>query len=259
MAKDNRKKGKKEKDSDRPKAAKTAHAKIVISLVAILAVVFAGYFFLRNSDYFKLETIQVIDASRSSGLSSDQVLDMYKNRNIFEIDIVTLSSRIKNQYPQIKDAVVRRILPNAIEIDIIPRVAVAKIKAQEYFPVDETGMVLSPEAKTGKLPVVMGFSSWFKPRIGERINNKQLENAFLLINAMKESSFYSDYSVTTIDASNYRNLSFYLENGIEIKMGDGDFKARLKSLKTILAKPDLDKESIKYIDLRFKDVVIGPK
>ena len=96
-------------------------------------------------------------------------------------------------------------------------------------------------------------------RARELVENPKIRNAFLLLDALDESSTLSDYTVTAIDVSSYRNLSFYLENGIEVKIGGEDFPNRLKKLKITLANPDLDKENIKYIDLRFKGVVIGPK
>ena len=233
--------------------------KRILRVAVIFVLIAAIYLFLGNSRYFKLDTIEVIDKSHATALKAGDLLSMYKGRNIFGIDIDSLSSQIKRDTPTIKHAVVKRVLPNKLEIDIIPRVPIAKIKSHGYFPIDRTGMVLSPEIKTGKLPIIMGFSIWLNPKVGTKIENPQVRNAFLLIDALEESAVLSDYAVSTIDVSNYKNLSFYLENGIEVKIGSEDFLDRLNRLKTTFAKPKLDKENIKYIDLRFKDVVIGGK
>ena len=259
MAKVSRKKVKKEvKMPDRKKTL----MKKVLRITAVLAVIAASVFAIRNSRYFKLESIEVADISRAAGaLETDGSLQVNMGRNIFDIDIASLASRIEESYPAIKKAVVRRILPNRLEIDIIPRLPIAKIKDRRgYFPVDETGMVLSMDIKSGKaVPVIIGFSMWRRPTTGERLTNKRLENTVRLIDAINETSVSRDYGITTIEASNYRNLSFHLDNGIEVKIGGEDFPGRLRKLKETLAERDLDKDNIKYIDLRFKDVVIGPK
>lgn len=258
MAKNSRKKIKKEiKMQD----GKKTLVKKFLRIAAVVAIIAAAGFAVRNSRYFKLDSIEVTDISHAAtGLETDYSLQTNKGRNIFDIDIAALASRIENAYPAIKKTIVKRILPNRLEIDVIPRIPVAKIKDRHgYFPVDRTGMVLSPDMKSGRLPVIIGFSLWRRPNAGERLKNEQMENAFRLIDAASETSVSQDYIITTIDASNYRNLSLYLDNGIEAKIGGEDFLGRLKKLKEILADPDLDKANIRYIDLRFEDAVIGPK
>ena len=256
MAKKNAKKAKNEIKKRFPVKTLVNYAAPVIAIIILIS---AGYLFLKNSGYFKIEDIEVRDTQNAAGLAERDLLNLYKGRNIFGVDIAALSSRIKSDYPAIKDAVVKRILPNRLEIDITPRIPVAKVKARRYFPIDETGMVLSPGLKSQKLPVIIGFSTWRLPSVGERLHNKQLESAFQLLDAMQKGSVSADYNVTTIDVSNHENLSFYLENGIEVKIGGEDFLTRLGQLKATLKNEKLDKDNIRYIDLRFKDVVIGPK
>lgn len=256
MAKPRKKKNRTQSKRIEPKKIPTK--KISYAIIA-LAVVLAGYLFIRNSGYFKVETVKIIDAKNAAQINTKDLLKLYKGRNIFSIDIRSLSSQIKNDYPVVKDAIVRRILPNRLEIDIVARIPIAKIKSYEYFPIDRSGIVLSPEIKTGNLPVIIGFSMWLRPRVGQKLENNKLENAFLLIDALNQTNVFSDYSVTTIDTSNYNNLSFYMENGTEVKIGGEDFLERLKKLKQTFSNPKMDKDNIKYIDLRFRDVVIGPK
>lgn len=227
-------------------------SRLLVIFILILGIVL----FFRNSRYFKLEDIEIVDASNAIELSAAELLKIYKGRNIFDVDINSLSSQIKEDFPVIETAVVKRTLPNKIEIDIVPRLAVAKVKT---FPIDRTGMILSPGVKSGKLPTITGLSMWLRPRVGGRFKGDRLEKAILLIDALKESSVLSEHGVKTIDVANQKNLSFYLENDIEVKIGGEDFPERLAILKTTLKSPGLDKENIKYIDLQFKDVVIGTK
>jgi len=259
MVKGSRKK-KVKKETKIAEGKKTLPGKILYAAV-IITIIAALAFMIRNSRYFKLERVEVVDMNRAAGaLETDALLQTNIGRNIFDIDIASVASRIENDYPVVKKAIVRRVLPNRLEINIIPRLPVAKIKDRRgYFPIDETGIVLSADIKSGKLPVIIGFSMWHRPNAGERFTGKQLKNTVSLIEAVSETSVSTDYGVATIDASNYSNLSFYLDDGIEVKIGGKDFHARLRKLKETLAGSDLDKGNIKYLDLRFDGVVIGPK
>ena len=234
---------------------KRVRIKKILPPVLLLVIILSCFLFFKKSSYFALESVNVVDRIRATKLDENELLKIYKGRNIFDIDIAVLSSQVRGEYPVIKNARVKRVLPNRLEIDIVPRVPVAFLKGRPDFPVDRTGMLLSPEMESGELPIVTGVSVWRGLRAGERISDQRLEAAFSLVDALREASVLSDYKVQSIDASNYRNLSFYIENGIEVKIGDEDFAARLRRLKTKLKGLDLDKGSIKYIDLRFEDRV----
>src|SRR4030042_205302 len=156
-------------------------------LVVFAAAILGSVFFLRNSHYFKLDKIEIIDRNQAAKIDNSGLLSMYKGRNIFDIDIASLASRIKHNYPVIKEVAVNRVLPNKLRITVVPRMPVAKIKSYGYFPIDREGMVLSPEIKSHKLPVIEGFSMWLKPRPGQLLESRDLESAFFLIDALKRS------------------------------------------------------------------------
>jgi cell division septal protein FtsQ len=238
---------------------KTVPRKNIASIVAAIVIVLGLSLFLKNAPYFKLEEIEVVDRDNATDLVPADLLKIYKGRPIFDVDVRSLASQLENDYPVVQAVLVSKVMPNKLKVDIVPRVPVAKIKSHRYFPVDRSGMVLSPDIRSEKLPVIIGFSMWLKPRPGQELNDRQLENAFVLIDALKESSVYANYNVNAIDISNHKNLSFYLESGIEVKVGGEDYPKRLAALKKTLENPALDQHTINYIDLRFRDVVIGPK
>lgn len=230
--------------------------KILITILPICVLALALLVFFRNSDYFKIAEIEIIDGESGAGTSARDLLKMYKGRNIFEVDINMLASRIKTENPFIKYAVVKRVFPNRLEIGIVERIPVALVKAQKDYPVDADGMVLPPKAADKQLIAINGVHSWATPKAGTRIVDRNLKTALALVKLFKEKSITG---VRSIDASDRRNAVFQLKNGVEIKIGNEDFDPRLDMLKATLSRKGLDFENIRYIDLRFKDVVIKPR
>ena len=233
--------------------------KKILPFAIILVLILTSYVFLKNSPYFSVKKISIVDIDYASGIEASDLIRIYKGRNIFNIDIKSLSSRMRDDHPFIKDVVVKRVLPEMLEISILSRVPVAKIKSKGYLPIDNAGMVLSSRLVSEDLPVITGVSLWIRPRAGEKIKNKKVNNALMLLEALKESSTIRKYGLREINVRDTRNLSFFLKNGIEVKIGDEEFSTRIKRLSTTLSDTSLDKDNIKYIDVRFRDVVIGPK
>jgi len=259
MAKKRRKIIKKQKSETKKIYIQKINYKRLIPALLILLTILTSYGLIKNSSYFSISQIRIVDIDGASGVKVKDLDTLYKGRSIFDVDIKSISSGIRESYPFIKDAVVKKVLPDTIEIDIISRMPVAKIKARVYFPIDNTGMVLSPEINSEDLPLISGLSMWLRPKSGARINDGKLKDALVLLESLNESSPLRAYKVTKIDARNSGNFVFYLENGIEVRIGGKDYTERVKRLVKTLSNTKIDKSNIKYIDVRFKDVVIGPK
>ena len=259
MARKRKKIIKKQKSETKKVFIQKVNYKRLIPALLVLLIISASYVLIKNSSYFSIEEINIVDIDGASGVKVKDLTTLYKGRSIFDVDIKSISSSIREAYPFIKDAIVKKVLPDTIEIDIVSRIPVAKIKARVYFPIDKTGMVLSPEINSEDLPLINGLSMWLRPKAGMKIGDKKLKDALVLLESLDESSPLRTYKVTEIDARNSRNLIFYLKDGIEVRIGGKDYMERIKRLVKTLSNTKLDKENIKYIDVRFKDVVIGPK
>jgi cell division septal protein FtsQ len=109
------------------------------------------------------------------------------------------------------------------------------------------------------VPLVEGVQ--IKP--GERrtkiITSRNLKVAISLLRSIKDIRTVADFGVESVDARDLRNISFYLRNGIEVRIGSENFKERLDVLAKTLKDPRMIMDRIKYIDLRFGDAVIGPR
>lgn len=234
---------------------------IIIFIIVTLLLVKA---FLYRSDYFKLRRLEIRDTfldQRGLGSIYNYLLSSYKGRNIFRIDLKTIDGYLQSSYPDAREIRVRVELPDKIVVKMKFRKPVALVRTSGLYAVDEDGFVL-PTANVEQLkelPVIEGVNVRYDERRLRQSSSGNLKIALGLLKEIKASRFMANYGVGSINAEDARNLSFSLKNGVEVRMGCEDFKGGLAMLEQTLKDPRLLMDKIKYIDVRFKDAVIGPK
>lgn len=243
--------------------------KIVVNLsvfaIFIIVTLLLVQAFLYRSDYFKVDAVEIKDAAvdeRTASYISDQLLKVYKGRNIFKVDLKSTASALYVRFPDAKEITVRIALPDKLVVNMKFRRAVALVRGKRLYPVDEDGMVLlnANPALFKFLPTIDGIE--IKP--GERTarrgtSYRNLWIALDLLKELKRSKFLAGYSIVNIDASDVKALSFTFKGGVRVRIGFENFKSRLGTLKKVLDDPRMVMDKIDYIDVRFKDVVIGPR
>jgi cell division septal protein FtsQ len=189
------------------------------------------------------------------------IMNSYKNKSIFSLDLKAISRVLQTSYPDAKDISVSLALPDKLVVSLKLRRPVALVSAEKLYPVDEEGVIL-PIADTASLKwvsVVNGVQIRPNERKAKVITSKNLKAAIDLLRIIKDIRPIVDYGVESVDVKDLSNISFYLRNGVEIRIGSDNFRQRLAVLAKTLKDPRLIVERIKYIDLRFGDAVIGPR
>ena len=171
-----------------------------------------------------------------------------------------LSQQIKKDHPEIQKVKINRLLPNKLIVEIIERKAVGRIKVvNRHFPIDNKGLIL-PEISDEDLPVITGCKGGLNEiEIGRPFRCRGLEEALALLKVFSISPVSKYLKIARIDVTNYRNLLLFTEGGLEVKMGRGNFAKKLELLDGVFPQLKADKRQLRYIDLRFKDVIIRPK
>ena len=65
--------------------------------------------------------------------------------------------------------------------------------------------------------------------------------------------------VQIIEAGDYKNLMFTTPEGLEVRLGHGQWREKMEKLEKTLRSLGGRAGEVKYIDLRFDDVVVGTK
>lgn len=231
----------------------------VIFIVAVFTLVKA---FLYRSDYFRLRSVETrvsFPDQRVSAMISGQILKAYKDRNIFSVNLASIAQAVKKSYGDIKDVTAAIALPDKLVISLKLRKPVALVRNEKYYPVDEEGIVIPGMGRVDALkdmPVIEGVDM---KAVRGKASQGALKSALSLLKDIKETRFMNAYGVAVINASDPNNIYFLMKNGIEVRMGGEDFRNRLNMLGKTLRDPRLVADRIRYIDVRFKDVYIGPK
>lgn len=235
---------------------------ILVGLIVALSIWFKHY--CLNDDAFDVQKIQI---TKTHAFSRDTILSLSgiePERNIFMIDLRKVS-RVLEKQPRIKRAEVRRVLPHTIAIDIVERKEIAQVKLpfrKTYYLIDFEGCVLPPllkDAQSG-LPIIEArFSSKTALQPGDFFWNEGIQNSFSLQKQINEHPILSSEPFVKILVDPALNMSFFLYDEIEIKVGK-DPTGSLSKLDKVqdVFNPET-RSQIKYIDLRFKDVVIKKK
>lgn len=262
MGKKNMKKAKLPEHLEDMKDIVIRRAAIVVVALLVAATVFLLVkAFLYRSDYFRLRTVETraafLDRRAASALAG-QLVNIYQGCNVFNIPLQSVARAIRGAYADVRDVAVRIAPPDKLVVELKLRRAVAFVHNTRFYPIDEEGVALPPVGAPESMkdiPIIDGIDL----RNSRKGSGKNLKLALALLSLIRQSRFMDRYGVAAINAEDSRNMSFFLKNGLEVRIGSENFEARLEALERTLRDPRLLLDKILYIDVRFSDVVIGPK
>jgi len=208
--------------------------KMIFRLILFITVVLLMLGIILKSDYFKIDTIEVVG---NKNLSKADIIDsskISKKENIFKISKKIVKEEVE-ELPFVKEAKIKRKLPRTVIIDVIEREEKLLIKnISTYLVIDKEGYILKQvETNDENLPVLLGV----------KIDNIKLgENIFLnlkddaLIDLIEEGDkIFLLNSIKEMDLELLDDIKIKLNNGIDIVFGNLDnVKYKLNLLNEIL-------------------------
>jgi cell division septal protein FtsQ len=215
-----------------------------------------------NSPTFELQSVKILNMGTMTTEQAFKFSELQPGENLIHLNLVNVQQVIKRNHPEFKEVRVRRLLPNRVEILLKRRTPIAQASFSRYVQIDKDLVVLPGSSATPfrNLMVIEG-SPLPKPGlfVGAILNDPASQKALRLMEVIKRSGILKKHTLTRIDVGDPKNFSLYVDDVIEIKIGNNHFIERLKILDQTLKTLDLDGAKIRYIDLRFDDVVVGPR
>lgn len=228
----------------------------------VVAIVFLGARqaaqALFDSRYFKIKTVEI---DRTLGFLDKRDFASLNGKSIFSVDVVRFQRSLMDKYPQMAQANIAKKFPNKILVLARKRAPFARVYIQnKTFLIDDQGVVLfGMPAKGEELPLISGIFSRRRIATGSVLGGESTRLAFDIIKKFQSDHSLSPYVVKKIDVDNLREINFHLSNGLKIIIDKTDIERKMATLALVLARNRLDTQQVKYIDLRFKDPILGTK
>ncbi len=245
----------------------------LIGTIAVVTImIFLGLglkSFLFASEFFNVSEIEVIDQAPNK--VTYPLARLKDNPNIFRVDLDGLAANIEREHSDIQKAIVNRVLPNKLVIKILRRLPVLQLeiarpdkgsKENYYVSVNKDGYFLADNGSRPfrDLPLVTGTGVSLKDvEMGKHSSDSDLGHVLDFLDRFDKIGFFKDYTITRIEVTHPKNITFYLNGRLEVRIGNRKMEERLENLAGILKNMNMEKSGNYYVDLRFKDFIFGKK
>ena len=202
----------------------------VVVLVMGVLLIFS-YNLVLTSPWFRLEKTTVRGCANTTEQDLLLVSGVKPATNILALNVDGIARKIKTN-PWVEEVSVVRELPNRLIIEIQERKPIALVKREDslYF-MDGQGVIFKKfEGEEANLPVLTGCAENGKE--DPVLVSKSIE----LINLLSASnSFPQIKNVSEIHGEEDLGFDIFLDSGLCLKVGFGDYESKLKRLKPVLA------------------------
>lgn len=234
----------------------------VLSLTVVGVIFGSVVAYALNSPVFQLEEVKILNAGTWTQQQAFQFCELRRGENLIQLDLVGVQQVIKRRHPEFKDVRVRRVLPNSVEVILKRRTPAAQVAYARFVQIDRDFLILPGSSPTPfkNLTIIEGAPV---PRrgllVGVTIDDVWTRKALKIMELVKQSKILRKHVLSKIDIRDPKSISLFVDSDIEIKMGRDHLMEKLQLLDQTLKSVELDASKIRYIDLRFDDVVVGPR
>ena len=249
------------------KKNKKSRVKIVVLQYVILAVFFAALTFFicdRTRTFLTSAPMFVIrDVGREASLQFIQspILDQLKGRNIFAVNLRSVQRALQAEYPEVDRLRIERRFPDTIYLSARKREPFAYIAAgSQDILLDRNGYVLSLNTlPVSQWPSILGVPLPREFALGKPLRSEQLRVALEIISAGNENPHLRDRPILSVDVTQLSKIAVRVTGDVTVFLDRDKIVQRVTTLGILLREGDLDLAQISYIDLRFKEPILGKK
>jgi len=212
-----------------------------------------------NSEYFAIRDIAV---DSSLEFLNTAELASLKGKNLFAVNLDAAQKKLQYKYPEISQLKISRRFPDQLLVTAHRRIPMAQIeiKNKQVF-LDEDGVILPFTAGEGlELPTIIGVNTekW-SPTPGTQVRGRDLHAALRIIEAFRGEEGLSSYRIRKLDVNNFSKITFYISDKLQIIIDRDKISTRMKMLALVLSQTTENMDTVRYIDLRFQQPILGKK
>ena len=253
MAKRSRKKNKK---------ATMIYLKFIILGIFFIFILFFVFnrsmYFFNHAEMFKIK--EVIREPSLQFIES-RSLTRLKGQSIFSVNLRAVQKQLQSRYPEVDRLRIIRKFPNRIYIVAQKREPFAYLTLEKKdVLLDKEGVVLSVNALPDqKLPLVRGVRTNQTIVPGESLGLRQINVALEIIKTVEKNEYLTKHKIESIDVSNLSKIDLFFLDTFKVIIDQGRVSQKINKLGILVSQGNLDVKTINYIDLRFKEPILGQK
>jgi cell division protein FtsQ len=215
------------------------------------------FWFLRDHPAFHVTTVRVYGAERVPQQELIARARITRGTSLFRISVEGVRTRIM-QHPWIRDALVRRMYPNELEIIVYERRPTAILDSGPGYVIDGEGYLLgqATAAEFASLPQLATRPSQ-APASGARITDPAVSAGLRLLAQAHDSPFFRNAVITHIDVMNPERFVVQTQRG---RFVVGAKLARIGEKLDVF--PAIDEvlraraRRVEYIDVSIEDQIV---
>jgi len=248
-----------------PRAAAWAGMAAAIAILGFLSVSL-----IKKSSYYTVRDVYVHEGRRAP-----IDLSYLKGRNIFTVDLQREAVYIAQRYPTYKTVRLVRVLPNRLYAEFVARTPRAYVQLSRVYCVDDDLVLFDvplpavPGGALPDLPVITGMASKIiGPKTGKQYPLKELWFAVNIVKEFKSLKGLNTLPLKRIEVPSGETATVFIPSlgvgtaagkspaPLEVKLACDDLNGKMRILDSLMTQLKDTRDTIKYIDLRFKEPVI---
>ncbi len=235
----------------------------LLTFVFLVFIVFVVYqkaiSFLSASNYFTIRGIMYPPALKFLATSE---INNLKGKSLLTVDLEKMQKQMQARYPQFAQMRILKRFPDQIVVIAKERLALAAVKLRgQNFIIDKEGVIMSKEeGNADSLPLIVGASAGSsRLTAGSTLRGSDVQTAMRIIQTFHSSKALSGYPIIKLDVTRFPQTSFYLTEDLKVIVNQEDMNYKLRILSLLLSQAKKELGDVKYIDLRFKEPILGKK
>ncbi|MFC1668148.1 cell division protein FtsQ/DivIB [Chlamydiota bacterium] len=227
------------------------------SITAGIFLFFTIQSILITDSFFAIKHIIILNNHFTTAKDISLASKIKKGENLFSVNLTKAKENVEKLY-LVKEAILKRQLPNTISIKIIERYPIAKIIHKKHpYLVDEEGVVIFKNSpfKMSSLPEIISNNT-IGLVLGQKISSHIICNALDSINIYNESQLKNLFILSKVLIKDPHTITFVTQDKTTITIGNEQFIDRFTKLLAIYKDNKKKDLRITSIDLRYNSVPI---
>lgn len=229
-------------------------------IILACGIIYAGYRVVGSTTFFKLKTIEVSSVSHMTREEILALAGVAPGRDLARMNLRRMGEQLAGN-PWVETVRIHRYFPDRLSIDITEREPIAVINMGFIYYLDKKGTIFKVLNQGDRLdyPVITGFSDeeLSSNPAGTR---EALKSTCELLGILRETGSFILADVSEIHYDKGYGFTLFTSSGaLPVKIGSGDFSAKIERFARIYRDLMAQRPSLQYIDLDYSDKIVVKK